>query len=314
MYNLSPYVAEFYDATETQTHDTEWLLDLTRGIRARSVLEVYCGTGRITLPIAEAGVSVTGVDRSAFMLQRFRHRLHAAKVPARRAVLKQCDFLQYIGHPMYDVMMLVGNCLYNHGTPEAQQRAIENAAHLTRRGGHVILDNDVHEVLTEDWGTVGMERPCFPSGRCQDGTELRATGLPTTIDPRARFPSSVWKLQIVRGGAVVERYEWVHETHAVYEMFPLQRAASAAVNADSTPVIQSCMRGASNVLDLGCGNGWRLRENCCLFSRGVALDASEYALRVARGEAASAGVRNVAFVRARRFLTLSRSLVRLRLL
>jgi SAM-dependent methyltransferase len=39
------------------------------------VLELGCGTGRISLPLARAGVSLIGVDRSAPMLDRARRRL-----------------------------------------------------------------------------------------------------------------------------------------------------------------------------------------------------------------------------------------------
>ena len=37
------------------------------------VLELGCGTGRITLPLARAGAKITGIDRSTPMLDRARH-------------------------------------------------------------------------------------------------------------------------------------------------------------------------------------------------------------------------------------------------
>src|SRR6201987_5608031 len=41
------------------------------------VLELACGTGRITLPLAKAGLHVTGVDRSEAMLTIARRKLAA---------------------------------------------------------------------------------------------------------------------------------------------------------------------------------------------------------------------------------------------
>src|SRR3954471_10616301 len=42
------------------------------------VLELGCGTGRIALPLARAGVHVVGIDRSEAMLARARARVSRA--------------------------------------------------------------------------------------------------------------------------------------------------------------------------------------------------------------------------------------------
>jgi ubiquinone/menaquinone biosynthesis C-methylase UbiE len=39
------------------------------------VLELGCGTGRVSIPLAQAGVEIVGVDRSAPMLERARKRI-----------------------------------------------------------------------------------------------------------------------------------------------------------------------------------------------------------------------------------------------
>jgi SAM-dependent methyltransferase len=44
-----------------------------------SVLELGCGTGRVTLPLARAGIHIVGVDRSAPMLERARRRAVAMR-------------------------------------------------------------------------------------------------------------------------------------------------------------------------------------------------------------------------------------------
>src|SRR3954452_14539 len=43
------------------------------------VLELGCGTGRISLPLIRAGIELVGVDRSAPMLDRARRRLRSLK-------------------------------------------------------------------------------------------------------------------------------------------------------------------------------------------------------------------------------------------
>jgi len=47
------------------------------------LLELGCGTGRISIPLARAGVPLVGIDRSAPMLARARQRVKRARLGAR---------------------------------------------------------------------------------------------------------------------------------------------------------------------------------------------------------------------------------------
>ena len=64
------------------------------------VLELGCGTGRISLPLAKAGVDLVGIDRSAPMLSRARTRMRRAKLVDRiRLVRGDIRFLPFTdGH------------------------------------------------------------------------------------------------------------------------------------------------------------------------------------------------------------------------
>ena len=68
-------VAERYDedirpSRDVVTDDIPFYVSLARQSAAKnlSVLELGCGTGRVTIPIAQAGVDVTGLDSSPAML------------------------------------------------------------------------------------------------------------------------------------------------------------------------------------------------------------------------------------------------------
>ncbi len=52
-----PGEIDFYRDLATQTH-----------AQGQAVLDVACGTGRIALPLIQAGISVTGVDLQPTML------------------------------------------------------------------------------------------------------------------------------------------------------------------------------------------------------------------------------------------------------
>jgi len=52
------------------------------------VLELGCGTGRVTVPLARAGVSLVGIDLSAPMLERARTRLRRARLAGRARLVR----------------------------------------------------------------------------------------------------------------------------------------------------------------------------------------------------------------------------------
>ena len=80
--------APFYDWENARTlgrKDVPFWTQIGKSIKGR-VLELGCGTGRISLPLARAGVRLFGVDRSEPMLQRAAKRARSLKVapaPAR---------------------------------------------------------------------------------------------------------------------------------------------------------------------------------------------------------------------------------------
>lgn len=70
--------AEFYDLEfAMRSHELPYFRDLARRATG-SVLEVACGTGRLTIPIALDGVDISGLDVSAPMLARAKKNAAAA--------------------------------------------------------------------------------------------------------------------------------------------------------------------------------------------------------------------------------------------
>lgn len=52
------------------------------------VLELGCGTGRVAIPVAQAGAHVIGIDRSASMLARARTRVGRARLQSRVRLIR----------------------------------------------------------------------------------------------------------------------------------------------------------------------------------------------------------------------------------
>ena len=76
--------APFYDWENARTlgrRDVPFWRTVALNVGGR-VLELGCGTGRISIPLARAGVPLVGVDRSAPMLARARQRVKRARLGA----------------------------------------------------------------------------------------------------------------------------------------------------------------------------------------------------------------------------------------
>ncbi|MCK9907056.1 class I SAM-dependent methyltransferase, partial [Frankia sp. Cpl3] len=62
--------AEYYDLTQSGlSGDIPFFLEMARQADGE-ILDLACGTGRISIPLAEAGHQVTGLDLSTEMLAR----------------------------------------------------------------------------------------------------------------------------------------------------------------------------------------------------------------------------------------------------
>lgn len=82
--------APFYDWENAQTlgrRDVPFWRRLAAPVD-RSVLELGCGTGRVTLPLARAGTVVVGIDRSEQMLARARTRIRRSKLGDRAQLVR----------------------------------------------------------------------------------------------------------------------------------------------------------------------------------------------------------------------------------
>jgi ubiquinone/menaquinone biosynthesis C-methylase UbiE len=80
------YDANVYDGMNTDLTDLKFYQKWLPKNKDARILELCCGTGRLTLPIAKAGYNISGVDITYSMLEQ-------AKVKALEIGL-EVDFIQ----------------------------------------------------------------------------------------------------------------------------------------------------------------------------------------------------------------------------
>ena len=105
------------------------------------VLELGVGTGRLAIPLTEAGVEVTGVDASPAMLAALAAKPGGAAV---RPVLADMAALP-TDHPeladgTFHAVLIAYNTLFNLVDDGTQQRCLERAAALVRPAGSVVVE------------------------------------------------------------------------------------------------------------------------------------------------------------------------------
>lgn len=102
------------------------------------VLELGCGTGRVLVPVARAGATIVGVDRSAQMLDRARRRIRRA--PAVHAALVRADIRDLPFTERFALVIAPYGILQSMTRDEDLQRTLNAAARVTRPGGRLGLD------------------------------------------------------------------------------------------------------------------------------------------------------------------------------
>jgi SAM-dependent methyltransferase len=150
-------IAALYDAVPFAA-DIPFYLDLAA--RAKRVLELGCGTGRLLLPLAEAGSEVVGVDASDAMLARARRRLaHTPRELRERVELRQGDMRCPALAGRVDLVVVATKTFFYLTTPSDQRRMLSAVARLLEPGGIVALDllNPTLEWLSRPAGSVQQD-------------------------------------------------------------------------------------------------------------------------------------------------------------
>jgi SAM-dependent methyltransferase len=141
-------------------------LDLYLALADRAdgpVLELAAGTGRLAVPLAEAGHRVTAVDLDPAMLERARARRDAAGLDDDRLRLVEADLLglRLADAGRYALAFIALNSLMLLGGRSAQREAVATlAAHLVP-GGLAVVDvwlPDAEDLARFD-GRVILEWP-----------------------------------------------------------------------------------------------------------------------------------------------------------
>ncbi len=168
-------LARYYDL---DLQDDPGDLDLYLAMAARTggpVLELAVGSGRLAVPLAQAGYPVTGVDIDPAMLDRARtawDRVQGARRSRRTGPgsleLIEADLVTLDLPDRFGLAFIACNSLFQVGPPDRQRAAIVTLARHLRPGGIAVVDVELPDAaelaswdgrLVLDWIRDDPESP-----------------------------------------------------------------------------------------------------------------------------------------------------------
>jgi len=197
-------IAYYYDLTHADlTEDIAWVLGLAAEANGR-ILELGCGSGRLLLPLAQAGFSVTGVDNSPAMLVRAAERLAAAgKAVQERVSLVEQDaaHLTLPGNARFALALIPYNTAMHFDT-EQLVAVLRQVRGVMAENGRLAIDviNPAYIIQTPDEPTLALDRVLEDTEREETVLQLSSNRLDS--DTQTLHITWVYDASPIGGGAV----------------------------------------------------------------------------------------------------------------
>ncbi|NRB49525.1 MAG: methyltransferase domain-containing protein [Saprospiraceae bacterium] len=142
------YDANIYDAMNTDLADLQFYQRWLPAKKDTRILELCCGTGRLTIPIAKAGYHITGVDFTASMLEKAQAKAAAEglEIDFIEADIRNLDL-----PAQFDLIFIPFNSIHHLYQNEDLSKAFQCVKNHLKAGGLFLLDcfNPNLEVIVE---------------------------------------------------------------------------------------------------------------------------------------------------------------------
>lgn len=177
-------VAAFYDEVVPyrERQDVGFFVDMAKQ-SGGPVLEMGCGTGRVLIPTARAGIEILGLDLSDSMLAICRQHLLAEAPEVRDKVqLAQGDMCTFDAGRIFNLVTIPFRPYQHLATVEDQMRCLINAHRQLAVGGRLVFDlfNPLLSSLIAD--DIGEESKDGPPFTMKDGRIVQRYARKTSRD------------------------------------------------------------------------------------------------------------------------------------
>jgi SAM-dependent methyltransferase len=199
--------AEIYDYEVTETSDLTLWQSLAQSVDGPA-LELACGTGRILLPLAQAGIDVAGLDASPYMLAVARRKVAQADEEVRgRCRLTEGSMSDFSLGEEFGLIYIPARSFQILPSRAAQRGCLESCARHLMPEGRLAIQVFNPELSRLTAGRV-EERPSEFSG--PNGVTVRWSAV-TEYDLAAQSLRSVWCYQQDAPDGTPETHEYLLE-------------------------------------------------------------------------------------------------------
>jgi SAM-dependent methyltransferase len=216
---------EDYDLEhEGDTRDIAFFTRLAARVKPSRVLELACGSGRVTLPLAEegtrSGFTVTGLELAPEMLEMAQRRREEAAPDVREALtLVEGDIRSWAAPEPFDLIVTPCSSLCHLLTLEDQIAAWRRAYDNLAPGGRFVVDVSMPDLAAyaDSFTTPPREIMQIDRDKTDPETGVRLIRYRTTRyaahEQRARIRYIYDKFA---GGPAPERYVSDYESHVYF--------------------------------------------------------------------------------------------------
>jgi SAM-dependent methyltransferase len=155
------------------------LADLADGGRA---VEFAIGTGRVAIPLSQAGIEVSGIELSTAMLARLREKVGPDQLPVVAG-----DMTTVSAGDGFALAYLVFNTISNLLTQNEQVECFRNAARHLRRGGRFVIElwvPQLRSLAPGHGGTVEVSEPGYLLVDTYDTLDQLVVSHHVSFDPQ----------------------------------------------------------------------------------------------------------------------------------
>jgi SAM-dependent methyltransferase len=169
-------IAELYDTYVDTTFDVPFFLEESRKTKGK-VLELMCGTGRISIPLLESGIDLTCLDNSPEMLQILMNKL---KERGLNAAVHKMDVCEMSLNNRYQLIFIPFHSFAEILSPPDQKKALLSIhRHLSDTGRFICTLHNPQIRLAQVDGNIRLIKKC-PMSKSKGVLFLK---LSETYDP-----------------------------------------------------------------------------------------------------------------------------------